>query len=137
MEKHLLLWTLGFFIASCATAFSAGILDKLRPAWPLSRRLILASLTTPVGWLVFQVVILRAVFKDQRAQAGLVRLWPSYLQEVVFEPALKLWVCSAVCAAFLWHTRPGSNAYSRNSRLGYLGLHALFLGCAAAILLVA
>ena len=130
-----MLWALGLFAASFSTAFSAGFLDRTRPEWSLWHRLLLASFATPFGWTAFQAAILPIVLADVEARSRFGALWPSYLDDVVVEPALKLWLCGALCAVFLWHVRSGSSESIGNSRRGYLGLYCLCLSCAAAILL--
>jgi hypothetical protein len=135
MGQHLMLWELGLFAASFATAIGAAFLDRVRPNWALWQRLGLASLAAPLGWMAFQAVILPFILTDPEAHAGFVRQWPLYLREVVLTPASKLWICGALCSGFLaWRQsrtgdRPFANWIAELDLLHFSGL------CAVAILL--
>jgi hypothetical protein len=102
MGTHLLLWTLGIGIAAFFTAAAARLLDQKRSTWPLLRRLVLASLAMPtiyLGCLLAIAAFLAAT--NKRDRAGLLHRFPAYLREVLLMPALKLWICGAICAAIL------------------------------------
>jgi hypothetical protein len=135
MNDDVTLWTAGLCTAALVTAIGARLLDRMRADWPLSRRLILASLATPLGWIAFQGMILPFVVSDPKAHAGFMRRWPLYLQDVVLTPALGLWVCGLFCAAVLayFQTRP-TNDHGTTMR-GQRWLLRLCGACAAGIVL--
>lgn len=130
-----MLWALGLFTASTATAFTARFLDRKRADWPLSRKLVLASVTAPLGWVIFQAAILPIALGDANGRARFGSMWPAYLRDVVLEPALKLWLCSGLCAAVLWQLRSRRTGGPADLKRGYLALYCLFLACGAVILL--
>lgn len=131
-----MLLAVGLFAGSIGTAIGAAFLERVRPNLALWQMLGLASLTAPLGWILFQAGILPIVLQDPQARARFGSIWPSYVRDVVLEPALKLWLCGGICAAFLWLMRARSDGkFASNSILGYRGLRGLSLACAAAILL--
>lgn len=136
MKNHLLLWTLGLLTAAFVTAIAARLIDRLLSGWPLARRMALASLATPIVWVAFQALILPIVLANPKVHAGFLRQWPAYLLEVVLQPAMKLWVCGALCAAALTFFQSRSkDVPAMAAARGQMRLR-LFSGlCAAAVLL--
>jgi hypothetical protein len=130
-----MLWILGLGTAAAFTAAAAKFLDARFPSRPLWQRLVLASLTLPLAWTAFNLIIFPVVALSLPDRSRVVRMLPAYLHEVILRPGLNLWICGAICAAFLGYYRHRTASGSETSQgARYLLLTFFFLSSMAVVM---
>ena len=117
------------------SAAAARYLDEKRPSWPLLKRLLVASLTTPVAYSAFLLLIALPVAMltlSDRARA--LKNLPSYLREAILIPDINLWICGAICVAILGCFGGSPSAHRLTSRRGSVFLVVISVVAQSAIL---